>query len=228
MPDMYRGEDADRQPPAYDVHRTTVDPDVLLRVGDEAWAGAPAIAWGAPRYRTQFRALWTDDEIVVRFDVSDERPWHTLRHRDACLWDEEVVEIFLDPTCSGADYAELEINPVNTVCDLHVASLAPERDVRLAWDFAGLRTVVHPDARGDDWTAIACLPFRDFATLSPRVATRLPVKPGDAWHFNVFRIKRPHGPADPERGAIYAAWSVPDGQTFHAPVAFRPLRFTAG
>lgn len=228
MPEMYRGPDAACQPSTYDVNRAAVTADRLLAGDVDGWATAPAIGWGAPRYRTHFRALWTDDALLVRFDVHDERPWHTLRHRDACLWEEEVVEIFLDPTCSGTDYAELEINPVNVVCDLHIASLVPARDVRLAWNFSNLQTAVHPGARGDDWTAVASMPFGDFASLSPRVASRLPVAPGDIWHFNVFRIKRPHGPTEPERDAIYAAWSVPDTPTFHTPVAFRPLRFTAG
>jgi hypothetical protein len=44
--------------------------------------------------------------------------------------------------------------------------------------------------------------------------------------MNVFRIKRPGGPADPEHGAIYAAWSVPpSGPSFHAPDSFRELVF---
>jgi hypothetical protein len=225
---MYRGEDAHLQPSAYDVCRATASPDALLAADDASWGTARVIVWGAPRYRTHFRAVWTDEALAVRFDVHDDRPWHTLGHRDACLWEEEVVEVFLDPTCSGTDYAELEISPANVVCDLHIARLEPERDVRLDWNFTALRTEVHRHGPADDWTAIAWLPFRDFSTLSPQVAACLPVTVGKVWHFNVFRIKRPHGPAEPDRDAIYAAWSVPDGQTFHTPAAFRPLRFTDG
>lgn len=224
---MYRGADAPLQPRAYDVRWTAARRDALLDVHADAWTAAMTVEWGPVPYRTGFRAVWRDDALVVRFDVADQRPWHTMRHRDACLWEEEVVEIFLDPTCSGTDYAELEINPANVVCDLHIAQLAPERDVRLEWNFAGLETAVRPGGQPDDWTAIACLPFDAFASLSPRVAACLPVGPGDAWHFNVFRIKRPHGPAAPERDAIYTAWSVPDGHTFHTPQAFRPLRFVS-
>jgi hypothetical protein len=57
------------------------------------------------------------------------------------------------------------------------------------------------------------------------VAKRLPPEPGDRWRFNVFRIKRPGGPGAPERDAIYAAWAVPDGPSFHVPAVFRDLRF---
>lgn len=225
MPEMYRGTEASRQPPAYDAHVTSADTDALLAESHAAWDRATAVTWGPDRYQTTFRALWRPDALFVRFDVRDDAPWYTMHHRNACLWEEEVVEIFLDPTCSGTDYAELEINPGNTVCDLHIATLTPVRDVRLDWNFTNLTTVVHSGRGGHDWTALARLPFDDFATLSPRVERRLPVQAGDAWHFNVFRIKRPHGPAAPERDAVYAAWSVPDGGTFHEPEAFRPLRF---
>lgn len=223
---MYRSRHSGGPSSGYDVRRTDASDDALLASDVHAWSTAQAISWGHPQYRTRFRALWRDDALAVRFDASDVAPWHTRQQRDHCLWEEEVVEIFLDPTCSGRHYAELEISPANVVCDLHIAQLEPDRDVRLEWDFATLRTVVHGGAGRGDWTAIALLPFADFRSLSPCVAACLPVEDGDWWLFNVFRIKRPHGPADPERDAIYAAWSVPDGHTFHAPEAFRPLRFT--
>jgi hypothetical protein len=163
--------------------------------------------------------------LCVRWDARDHEPWATRTERDDCLWETEVVEIFLDPTCTGKDYAELEITPANVVCDLHIERLSPERHVHLSWNFADLRTVVHRAPNADDWCAIAWMPFSDFATLAPVVAERMPARGGDVWHFNAFRIKRPGGPARPEDGAIYAAWSVPDGPTFHAPLAFRPLVF---
>ena len=52
----------------------------------------------------------------------------------------------------------------------------------------------------------------------------MPPKAGDAWRFNVFRIKRPGGPKAPGEGAVFAAWSVPDGQSFHVPAKFRPVQ----
>jgi hypothetical protein len=62
--------------------------------------------------------------------------------------------------------------------------------------------------------------------MTPEVAPCVPPSAGDSWRFNVFRIKRPDGPAEPERGAIYAAWSTPDGPSFHEPGAFRRLEFS--
>lgn len=224
MVEMYRGPETAAQPTIYHVHPTTATVASLLD-NDRPWAPAMELAWGPEPYRTRFRAVWRPDGLCLRFDVDDVRPWHTMKHRDACLWEEEVVEIFLDPTCTGCDYAELEISPANVVCDLHIERLAPERHVHVDWQFASLATSVRPGTRPDGWVAVAWVPFADFASLSPAVDARMPAVAGDIWHFNVFRIKRPHGPDAPERDAIYAAWSVPDGPTFHTPESFRPLCF---
>jgi len=225
VPELYRDDEAARQPPEYVMPRSSAGREALLDADEDAWAPAPVLAWGAPRFRTRFRALWTAEALAVRFDVEDHAPWHTRVRRDDCLWEEEVVEIFLDPLGRGSDYVELEISPANVVCDLHIASLAPDRDVRLHWDFVTLESRVHRATRTDDWTATAWLPYTDFLSVCPEVAQAMPPAIADIWRFNVFRIKRPHGPAEPERDAIYAAWSVPDGPSFHAPEAFRPLIF---
>ena len=223
MVDMYRGPEAARQPAEYRVAHAPVDVDALL--DGQGWDDAMAVTWGPARYSTTFRALWRADGLAVRWDCRDQAPWATRSERDDCLWDTEVVEVFLDPARAGEDYAELEITPANVVCDLHIEQLVPERRVHLAWDFAHLQSRVHRAAGTDDWTAIAWMPFEDFATLAPRVAACLPPAAGDAWQFNAFRIKRPGGPDRPEDDVVYAAWSVPDGPTFHAPAFFRPFVF---
>jgi hypothetical protein len=41
----------------------------------------------------------------------------------------------------------------------------------------------------------------------------------------VFRIERPHGPSEPERGVILAAWSPAPIPKFHVASAFRDLVF---
>ncbi len=225
MVEMYRGPEADLQPAAYRARATRFSPDNLLSL--EGWGGADSITWGPAGLETTFSAVWRPDGLCVRWDVRDQAPWATCTRRDDPLWDTEVVEVFIDPTRTGQDYAEVEISPTNVVCDLHVERLQPERLIHLDWDFPGLETIVHRREDGDDWSAIAWMPFAGFAALSPRVSACMPARGGDVWHFNVFRIKRPGGPGHPEAGAIYAAWSVPRGPTFHAPDAFRPLIFVA-
>lgn len=197
-----------------------------LTPASDAWASANAIAWGPARYRTRFRALWSPDALHVRFDAADDGPWHTMTQHDDRLWEEEVVEIFLDPARSGRDYAELEISPANVVCDVRMQRPWPDAVSDLSWHVDGLHTEVAAHD-GGAWTAVARIPFAAFASLSAEAAAVALPAAGDRWRFNVFRIKRPGGPADRERDAVYAAWSTPPGPSFHVPSVFRDLVFGA-
>ena len=67
-----------------------------------------------------------------------------MTRRDEHIWEEEVVEIFLDPDRTGLNYYELEINPANVLCDLVVVKPWPELHSDPAWDFAGVETRVVP------------------------------------------------------------------------------------
>ena len=209
--------------PSYAAPRTAAAHDRLMDAEDAAWAAVPRIAWGPARYETAFRALWDDAGLFVRFDARDPAPWHTLTRRDGPLWDEEVVEIFVDPGGSGKDYAEIEISPANVVCDLHITRPWPRVEGNRAWNLAGLESRVRTWTEGPGWTATAWLPWEGFRSL--RAGAALPPRVGDAWRFNVFRIERPHGRAQPERDRVLAAWSPTGGPSFHVPSVFRKLVF---
>ena len=116
----------------------------LLSASAGAWRDAAAIDWGPERYRTTFQACWDVTALHVRFDAVDTAPWFTMRTRDAHLWEEEVVEIFLDAEGAGVNYAELEINPANVVCDLRVERPAPAVSSDTRWDWAGMESAVVP------------------------------------------------------------------------------------
>lgn len=225
--------------PAYDVHRTEAGLEQLLALSvaaSEPWAAASVIGWGGPPYRTWFRALWDERGLYLRFDAEDAHPWHTLERRDDPLWEEEVVEIFLDPDNRGHHYAELEISPANVVCDVRMLAPWPNRAMDLAWDLADLETRAGVWPSADDagaeplvagvrggWSALARLTWESLASLP--TTSSLPPRPGDRWKFNVFRIKRPGGSLAPNEAVILAAWSPTDGPSFHVPAAFRDFVF---
>jgi hypothetical protein len=216
--------------PVYTVVATTATTATLLAADDAAWAGTLAIEWGPATYATRFRAAWSDQGLFLRFDATDPSPWHTMTRRDEHLWDEEVVEIFLDPDRSGRDYYELEVNPANVVCDLRMVSPWPDKKGDIDWNLAGLETRVHTRGGGSGaggWTVTAFLPWRGLRTLPSAGKVALPPKPGDAWRFNVFRIERPGGKASPEKDAVFAAWSPPSVKSFHDAGAFRDLVFVS-
>jgi Carbohydrate family 9 binding domain-like len=215
--------------PGYDVARLPQTRPALLDADAPVWRDAAAIEWGPEPYRTRFRACWDPLALHVRFDAIDDSPWHTMTTRDDHIWEEEVVEIFLDADGSGRNYAELEISPANVVCDLRVVSPWPSLISLTEWDWDGTTTAVVPrrDAQGmvEGWTALARLPWSGLRSLYPGPAVGLPPRSGETWRFNVFRIKRPGGQARPRDAMVLAAWSKPSGPSFHDPAAFRPLSF---
>jgi cellulose/xylan binding protein with CBM9 domain len=215
--------------PEYTAAKAAVTKAALLGAEEASWAGAQRVTWGPAAYETAFRAAWKEDGLFLRFDARDPNPWHTMTRRDDHLWEEEVVEIFLDLDRSGHDYYELEISPANVVCDVRMISPWPDKKGDFDWNLAGLETSVHmrTDTAGKTtgWTATAFLPWSGFRSLPSSKAIALPPKPGDRWRFNLFRVKRPGGKSAPEKDAIEAAWSETGGPSFHVPKAFRDLVF---
>lgn len=206
-------------PSGYEARRAAADPESLLSPEAAAWDGAGEVVWGPVPYRTRFRALWSAVGLHLRFDSEDPAPWFTMTGRDDRLWEEEVVEIFLDPENDGR-YIEVELSPANVVCDLRRPGPAehasdPVGGMDRGFSVAGLRTAAARSASG--WVGTLFLPW-------PGLGLSAPPPPGAEIPFNIFRIERPGGPADPETGAVFAAWSPTGSPSFHVPGAFRPLR----
>ena len=205
--------------PAYETHPTSADRATLLAADAAEWDNATEVAWGPAPHRTRFRALWSEVGLHLRFESEDDGPWFTMTKRDDPLWEEEVVEIFLDPLDDGR-YVEVELNPANVVCDLRklgpgeVAS-DPIGHMDRGFSVGGMQTAVS-DADGS-WIGTLFLPWDGLGLPGPPLA-------GSEFPFNVFRIKRPGGPEAPEAGAVFAAWSPTGSPSFHVPEAFRPLR----
>lgn len=213
----------------YRVGRTTAAADTLLAADESAWKEAQVVSWGPEGTLTEFRALWNGDALHLRFDAQDRDPWHTMTRRDEHLWEEEVVEIFLDPNRSGFDYYELEISPGNVVCDLRMISPSPNKQGEFEFDLAGLETrvTIQRDAGGNPtgWVATASLPWPGFGPLPSTKSISVPPRPGDRWRFNLFRIDRPRDPNASGARSVSAAWSPTGEPSFHVPRAFRDFVF---
>ena len=192
--------------PGYGVVRLPQPRTILLDADAPSWHDAIAIEWGPDPYRTRFRACW--DPIAARaLRCPRQRPVaHDDHPRRSHLWEEEVVEIFLDLDGSGRNYAELEISPINVVCDLRERA-GPSLASVTEWDWEGMTSAVSPlrDRAGgvEGWTALARLPWTGLAVPLPRRHGFPPPQPGQACLFNVFRIKRPAARAGHTTGSCW-------------------------
>ena len=109
------------------------------------------------RFPTQAALVWDDANLYIAFDSTDPDPWGTMTQRDDRLWEEEVIEVFLDPDGDGLNYAELEVSPNNVVVDLLIPRPRADVNESLRWDIDGLRTAVAH--RPGAWTVEIAIPW---------------------------------------------------------------------
>jgi hypothetical protein len=175
-----------------------------------------------PRFETAVRLLWDERHLYVGFVCQDTQIYASMTERDASLWEEEVVEVFLDANCDGIGYVEIEVSPLNTLLDLYVLNRPPEPFRGMFdWDSFGMRSAVHVDGDPHDphsedrgWQVEMAIPWGDFSTAPHR-----PPEPGDVWRVNLYRIDQYRGQEE-----LYA-WSPTLCETFHVPGKFGELVF---
>ena len=171
-----------------------------------------AVSGAAPQQGTSVRAVWDAEELRVLFHAEDTHAWATMTERDAPLYEEEVVEVFLDPVGDLESYFEIEVNPLNAVLDLVLRRNRSGYVKDFAWHCEGLRTAVTKSATA--WCVEIAIPFRSVTTAPPQA--------GDRWRVNFCRIDRP--PGVPRE---LTAWSPAARANFHTPERFGILQFTA-
>ncbi len=213
--------------PVYICRRAT-GPIVIDGCLDEpAWASAAPVSLvladtgAAPRQPTQARLLWDDDYLYVAFSCKDNDIWGTTTERDQDIYNQEVVEVFIDAASCGSAYVEIEVSPLNAVLDLFMLWRDDRQRGLWDWDSAGLQTAVvvggDPWHRGTcdrSWTVEMAIPMSDF-----EMAPNLPPWPGDTWRVNLYRIDRGVD------GDEYTAWSPPRRINYHTPSRFGVLQF---
>ena len=165
----------------------------------------------APQQSTRVWTAWDAEEMRVLIRAEDTHIFATLTERDAPLYTEEVVEVFLDPVGDGEGYFEIEVNPLNAVLDLVLRRSRSGWKKDFAWWCENLRTHVRREAAA--WSAELAIPFRSLAAAPPQ--------PGDQWRVNFTRIDRP-----PDVPRELTAWSATGFANFHVPERFGVLEFS--
>jgi hypothetical protein len=166
------------------------------RLDEPVWARAERVEFfetlsGRPaRYRTEAQILWDGDALYVGFSCQDDEVWtRPGRKDDDAIYEDEVVELFLDPSGGGRDYIEIEVSPTNVRFDARFASWRSDLPAARAFS-SGVRTAVEVDgavtvggatpvpARG--WTVELALPWAAVA--------RHP-QGGERWRVNLYRLE---------------------------------------
>ena len=212
--------------PVYEVSRTATPVKVDGKLDDMVWTKVSPLRNlrnnldGSPGAKTEAKILYDDDFLYVSFRSTDKNIWATLKRRDEHLWEEEVVELFVQADPHQTSYIELEVNPLGTMLDIYLLDIRKPlhyeswNSQRLKWGVELFGTVDGKD--GDrEWTCEIALPMEDVVT-----ARNLPPQAGDRWRINLYRMEKLPIPE-------LLAWSPTFKDDFHVPERFGEIIFTS-
>lgn len=168
---------------------------------------------GAVREETILKACWDRNALYVRFECVDTYSISKFTNRKDPLWEQDVVEMFIDEVGDCKRYMELVVSPNGVVCDLminHEDDNDPlSFNIDREWEAQGFETFI--EANGNRRTYTFTIPFDNFVQ---------PPSNGTVWRANFFRID------DEENGTRhYQAWSPTGAVNYHISDRFGKLIF---
>jgi Carbohydrate family 9 binding domain-like len=174
---------------------------------------------GTATSRVEAKMLWDDSNLYFAFECDDTDLAATMTKRDEHLWEEEVVEIFIDPDGDEKNYIELEVNPLGAFIDLFVLTpVVPipyeSYNIPAKWAVKVDGTVQNSSDRDRGWNVELAIPLGEAVTAPNR-----PPKDGDKWRLNLYRIER-------RPKEQYIAWSPTLKPSFHTPSRFGEVTFS--
>ncbi len=238
----------DTHPKRYLCAYSAAEPVIDGKLSDAVWRRAP---WTddfvdiegdlrpRPTYRTRVKMLWNEQWLFIGAELEEPHVWATLRQRDTVIFQDNDFELFIDPDGDNHEYAEFEINALNTGWDLFLNK--PYRDGGLAdnsWNIQGLKTAVHVEGTlnepGDvdrGWSVEIAIPWAALKELAHRPAS--PAE-GDQWRANFSRVEWDHEliqgayrkiKGRPEHNWVWSPQGVID---MHRPEKWGYVQFTRG
>ena len=123
------------QPPVYFCKRAREAPALDGRLDKPFWQHVPFSEdfqdisgpdFPTPRFRTRVKMCWDDENLYIGALLEGSEIWAAITKRDSVMYYDNDFEVFMDPSSSGHNYMELEMNALNTQWDLMLTQ--PYRD----------------------------------------------------------------------------------------------------
>lgn len=223
------GADPRTDIPVYRAPYASTPPEIDGRLDEPVWEHAPRTEafvdtlTGVPASpRVVARMVWDDEHLYVAFEVEDDYLRAELRGHDAHLWEQDTVEIMLDPGGDGRNYFELQLSPTEQVFDTRYESRrVPQPFGHVDWN-SGMRgaTVVrgtvNDDQDDEGYVAEMAIPWAAFRAGSPPAERPAP---GEEWRVALYVLDARR------RGQGGVGWSPPRVGDFHVPERFGRVFF---
>jgi hypothetical protein len=177
-------------------------------------------AEAVPPLKTEVRSRWTDKNLyflfVCPYEQINLRPNPQTESDTNQLWEHDVLELYIGSNFDDiTKYHELQVSPQGEHLDGKIDATVPRVGIGDEWKWeSGWKTKARLDRENKLWYAEIQLPI---ASIDSR-----PVKAGNEFRINLYRLQGPH-PAAPAR-RDFIAW-LPTGEyNPHRPLKFGRLK----
>lgn len=186
------------------------------------WINIPKRTSSVQNYFTKAKLLYSETGIYVLFSCEDKKLTATMQSDFLDLWNEDVVEIFLQPDEHKRAYLEYEISPLGYELPIIIYNekgklnswqpfhYDPDRKTRHATTVQGGEKKSNSLVKS--WTAEIYIPYK----LMKPVLDKLPSS-GTHWKGNFFRV-------DYDNEKIHWSWQLTNGN-FHEYDKFGSFQF---
>lgn len=132
---------------------------------------------------------WDNKNLYLAADIEDMDIVSGTKGRDAILWRQDVLEIFIKPQKDSFHYYELEFSPYGDILDIFWPSRALRSQFAtcVKWN-ADISCVAKAKGtinnwrdKDEGWTVEVSIPLAAFSE------TTQPPKPGDTWTFTIAK-----------------------------------------
>lgn len=201
------------------------------QLNEPAWASAVRTGAfvetmnGSPAaFRANGMITWDAENLYVAFEVADDFLRSSFTHNDDHLWEQDTVEVMVDPGADGQNYFEIQVAPTGKVFETRYDTRRqPQPFGHIDWTSnvrqrVAVRGHVNDDDEDQGYTVEMALPFRAFAAGTPPAT--VPTS-GTTWGINLY-VMDAREDDEPMR---YAAWSPPRVGDFHATARFARVTF---
>ena len=158
------------------------------------------------------RVLYDATRLYVGYEVADAYLKCTFEKNDDHLWEQDAVELMVDPDGDGKNYFEVQVSPTGLVFDTRYDSRRVPRPFGvMTWSSAAeakvlLRGKVNDDDEDQGYSVELAIPWSAFATGSTPAA---PPAAGTVWRMNFFVMDAL------AKGQRAVGWSAPLIGDFH-------------
>ena len=111
-----------------------------------SWVKVPVRAAKGAGYETNTKLMYSEKGLYFLYSCADKKLTASLEADFLHLWDEDVVEVFLQPDTSIADYFEYELSPLNYELPIMIYNRGGKLNSWMPFGYEGDRKTVHQTA----------------------------------------------------------------------------------